>query len=334
LRIKKQREDKARFLREQNERRQFEAERARADEERRQRDAERRQWEVERLAWEKEKRAMEEERKRKLYAEEVAAARQRAESSRVGMRGSPSAASLQESSSASKRLSRGGLEPPPSPRRQASDPFPRDRSPSTPSIASGMGPYPISSRPSSIHSSENVLNNGPRSTAFYIPPVPPIPQFYPYPSGYAMDMPLLPPTAPFMVNQYSRRQSQSPQSSSRQRVHNSGSTESLSRQSVHGRQGSSPTSRDTSSSSLSASPHRTHQRRTSDDHSKRVSTHSLSPHSSSTHLPRGRSTNTDRVQRMESPWTAPPMLHGGFPSSSGIDTGTRHTPSRRQTTFS
>lgn len=334
MRVKKQREDKARFLREEKERRLFEEERARAGEERRKREAERRKWEQEKLAWENERRAMEEERKRKLYTEEVTAARERAESSRMGMRGS-SSASLRESPSTSKRLSY-GFETLHGPRRQASEPFQHNHSAAGARSTSGMSFNSPASRPASIHSSsEDVRSNRPVSTALFVPPVPSIPQFYPYPSGVAMDMPLLPPAAPFMVNQFSRRQSHTPKSSSQQRVPSNSSAESLNRQSVvHGRQGSSPASRGASSSSQSASPHRTHQRRTSDDNTRRVPAHSLSPHSSSSLLPRGRSTNSVHTQQMESPWSAPPMAHGGFPSPSGMNTSTRHTPARRQTTLS
>ncbi|KAJ3814209.1 hypothetical protein F5876DRAFT_33396 [Lentinula aff. lateritia] len=338
MRHKKQREEKARFLREQKEKREFEEERARVEEERKKRDAERRKWEQERLAWEKEKMLKDEERKRKQYAEEVTAARQRAESSRMGMRSS-SSASLREPERnllASKRSSRGS-EGPPSPRRQASESFSRDQSPvdsRPPSTASHAGYFPMNSRPSSIHSSEDVRSIRPQSTAFYIPPVPPIPQFYPYQSAFPLDMPLLPPAAPFMVNQYSRRQSHSSQSSSQQRVPSSSSTESLNRHSVNNREGSSPRE---SSNSSSSSPHRTHQRRTSDDSTRRVSTYSTSPHSlSSNHLPRGRLPNLAHTQQtLPSPWTAPPTLHGGPPSAyGGVNTVTRHTPARRQTTFS
>ncbi|KAJ3799106.1 hypothetical protein GGU11DRAFT_743704 [Lentinula aff. detonsa] len=341
MRIKKQREEKARFLREQKEKRQFEEERARVEEERRRRDAERRKWEQERQIWEKEKRAIEEERQRKQYTEKVTAARQRAESSRMGMRSS-SSVSLREpehNALVPKRLSRGS-EGPPSPRRQASESFIRDNSPITsspPSITSGAGYFPMNSRPSSIHSSEDIRSIRPQSTAVYIPPVPSIPlipQFYSYQSGLPLDMPLLPPTAPFMVNQSARRQSHSPQSSSRQRVPSNNSNDSLNRYSVHGRQSSSP--RD-SSHSTSSSPHRTHQRRTSDDSNRRISNYSTSPHSSSSsHLPRGRPTNPPHAQQtLPSPWTAPPTLHGGPPSAyNGINTVARHTPSRRQTTFS
>ena len=77
MRIKQKREEKARFLQAERQRRQHE-------EARRKHEEEKRKWEEERVAWEKEKRAMEEERKKRLYAEEVTAARTRRESQRVG----------------------------------------------------------------------------------------------------------------------------------------------------------------------------------------------------------------------------------------------------------
>jgi len=83
-RIKKQREEKAQFLREERERREWEEERERQERERMERDRERREWERERKAWEMEKKAMEEERKARLYAEEVAAARLRRENACAG----------------------------------------------------------------------------------------------------------------------------------------------------------------------------------------------------------------------------------------------------------
>ncbi|PIL37126.1 hypothetical protein GSI_00818 [Ganoderma sinense ZZ0214-1] len=77
MRIKQKREEKARFLQAERQRRQHE-------EARRKHEEEKREWEEERAAWEKEKRAMEEERKKRLYADEVAAARSRRESQRIG----------------------------------------------------------------------------------------------------------------------------------------------------------------------------------------------------------------------------------------------------------
>ncbi|KAI1795207.1 hypothetical protein LXA43DRAFT_882460 [Ganoderma leucocontextum] len=77
MRIKQKREEKARFLQAERQRRQHE-------ETRRKHEEEKRQWEEERATWEKERRAMEEERKKRLYADEVIAARSRRESQRVG----------------------------------------------------------------------------------------------------------------------------------------------------------------------------------------------------------------------------------------------------------
>lgn len=77
MRIKNKREEKVRFL-------QVERERRKHEEERRRHEDEKRKWEEERAIWEREKRAMEEERKKKLYADEVAAARSRRESQRFG----------------------------------------------------------------------------------------------------------------------------------------------------------------------------------------------------------------------------------------------------------
>ncbi|KAI0650787.1 hypothetical protein C8Q79DRAFT_405922 [Trametes meyenii] len=79
-RIKQKREEKARFLQAERERRKYEDERRRHEEEKR-------RWEEERAAWEREKRAIEEERKKRMYAEEIAAARSRRESQRFGALG-------------------------------------------------------------------------------------------------------------------------------------------------------------------------------------------------------------------------------------------------------
>ncbi|KAI0677596.1 hypothetical protein C8Q78DRAFT_1074280 [Trametes maxima] len=79
-RIKQKREEKARFLQAERERRKYEEERRRHEEEKR-------RWEEERAAWEREKRAIEEERRKRMYAEEIAAARSRRESQRFGALG-------------------------------------------------------------------------------------------------------------------------------------------------------------------------------------------------------------------------------------------------------
>ncbi|KAH9943463.1 uncharacterized protein BXZ73DRAFT_40483 [Epithele typhae] len=80
MRIKQKREEKARFLQAERERRKHEEERVQHEEEKR-------RWEAERSKWEREKRAMEEERKKRLYADEVSAARNRRESQRMGFNG-------------------------------------------------------------------------------------------------------------------------------------------------------------------------------------------------------------------------------------------------------
>jgi hypothetical protein len=83
LRMKRNREEKARFLRAEHDRRALEEQSAKLEEQRRIQEAERIEWEKERKAWEKEKKAME-ERKQRMYTEEVVAARLRREAARVG----------------------------------------------------------------------------------------------------------------------------------------------------------------------------------------------------------------------------------------------------------
>ncbi|KAF9464465.1 hypothetical protein BDZ94DRAFT_497077 [Collybia nuda] len=182
LRMKKRREEKAKFLRAENERRALEEERLKIEEERRRRDTERAEWEAERRAWEREKTAMEEERKQRKYAEEVVATRARRESQRAGgvpslnstsggsgggfFPTSPSSTSLHNSERnrpptlrESRRHSRPvydttlptPLAPPPIPRREMSDPsLPASTSLPRSSPYSTSSPSPGSSRPPSI----------------------------------------------------------------------------------------------------------------------------------------------------------------------------------------
>ncbi|KAF8238764.1 hypothetical protein L208DRAFT_208350 [Tricholoma matsutake] len=83
LRMKRKREEKAKFLRAEHDRRVLEEQRARLEEERRIQEAERTELEKERKAWERERKAQE-ERKQRMYQEEVIAARLRREAARVG----------------------------------------------------------------------------------------------------------------------------------------------------------------------------------------------------------------------------------------------------------
>ncbi|KAG5648985.1 hypothetical protein DXG03_000334 [Asterophora parasitica] len=84
LRMKKKREEKARFLRAEQERRVLEEERYRLEEERRVHEARRAELEEERRAWERERRTMEAEKRNRKYAEEVVAMRLRRDSQRAG----------------------------------------------------------------------------------------------------------------------------------------------------------------------------------------------------------------------------------------------------------
>lgn len=279
LRIKKRREDKAKFLQEEKERRAFEEDRARHEEERLRREAERREWEKEKKAWETERRAMEEERRQRQYTEEVAAARIRREASRSGFYAPPS----EETSFHHQRevkSSRSTLDIPRIPRRQASEPTvptggsrsPYTASPtsSNPPSANGCSPSAsgfFSSRPPSVNSANTTLSSAedlqqhrknaskhssfgsdhpsrqagertsqlyhpPWSSSYLMPPVSPMPLYH-------MNMPLLPPTPPFMMEQNRRSQSPNARSnshSSRQKPSgppSNSSTERLSTQRSH-----------------------------------------------------------------------------------------------------
>ncbi|KAJ6598973.1 hypothetical protein DFH09DRAFT_1129697 [Mycena vulgaris] len=416
LRLKKRREEKAKFLREEQERRAFEEERAKQEEERLRREHERRRWEEEKRAWEKEQRAMEEERKQRIYAEEVAAARLRREQQRAGggygannanvLAASSSTASLRdERNKDSGKYSR-PFHDQQGPRRHASEPaVPQlantpSSSPHTSSPGSSRPPSVAghqtgtigraSSRPPSVHTSSsedarqpNGTSAGKRSSmaslpgkhpsfdrsstysmwstsnpTLLMPPVPPVPM-------YAMDMPLLPPTPPFMLHQYPRPRSQNSQSSSpgrssssaspsRQRHPSNGSSDRVNvpqQQSSSPRRGSNP----------SSSPYRpdmtqTHQRRSSDDARRaslppqKASQHDrgrLHPPSSmrsqsSTSLARGRPPLPSASQLQEpSPWTAPPLTTSYSqqqlsPAAIINGYGARPPPpsTRRQTTIS
>ncbi|KAJ7781147.1 hypothetical protein B0H16DRAFT_1877924 [Mycena metata] len=401
LRVKKRREEKAKFLREEQEKRAFETERAKQEAEKLKREQERKQWEEERKAWEKEKRAMEEERKQRIYAEEVAAARLRREHQRAGgsygagasntglLAASSSAASLRDERNKHTRPlhDQGG------PRRQASEPAvpqhgnspsssPHTSSPGSsrpPSVAGhhtgSMGRN--SSRPPSIHTSSedgrqpsnsNSANRSsmaslPGRSAFdrsstysmwsasnptLMPPVPAMPM-------YAMDMPLLPPTPPFMLQQYPRPRSQNSQnaspgrsspsaSPSRQRLPSNNSSERVNVQ----QSGQSSSSRRGSNSS-SHRPDMTHQRRSSDD-ARRASlpppkpsqTYGSMRSQSSTTLSRGRPPIPLASQpHPPSPWTAPPLTTSYSQqqlSAPAIISGYSMRPpppsTRRQTTIS
>ncbi|KAJ7276486.1 hypothetical protein B0H12DRAFT_1085663 [Mycena haematopus] len=418
LRLKKRREEKAKFLREEQERRAHEEERAKQEAERQRREQERKQWEEEKRAWEKEQRAMEEERKRRVYAEEVAATRLRREHQRAGGGYGASETNLlaPSSSTASLRDERNKqdtgnysrpLHDPLGPRRHASEPAQQlatpSSSPHTSSPGSSRPPSVAghqagslrgnSSRPPSVHtsSSEDARQqhtNGnatkrssmaslpakmpsnqfdPYSTSFafasnptlMVPPVPPVPMV----PMYAMDMPLLPPTPPFMLQQYPRPKSQnsaspgrSSSSESRHRLPSSGSSERVNVV-QHQQPRSSSSSRRPSNASASSlvRPAASHQRRSSDDARRaslpppkdsqqargRSQPSSMRSQSSSS-LVRGRPPMPSSYQQpVPSPWSAPPLATSYSqqqlsPAAIMNGYGQRVPPkaSRRQTTIS
>ncbi|KAI0661007.1 hypothetical protein C8Q70DRAFT_1052829 [Cubamyces menziesii] len=275
-RIKQKREEKARFLQAERERRKHEEERRRHEEEKR-------KWEEERATWEREKRAIEEERKKRLYAEELAAARSRRESQRFGSLGSVTGGGLatgqwdrperrQPERESPSTYARPVYDPvaahPHAPARQGSDSSIARQS--RVGSASGSGSSPSGSRPSSVYGTANMQGSSRPSSVYGTPsssqqdvrlrerererererrvsgtgsrrgsmisegggsyrhpepvPMPPMPQMWgmnmgmgmnmnvppmvpmPMPMyGVGMDMPLLPPSPPFMMQQYGYR---------------------------------------------------------------------------------------------------------------------------------
>ncbi|CAA7259844.1 unnamed protein product [Cyclocybe aegerita] len=368
VRMKKMREQKAKFLRQEQLKRAKEEE-----EERRRKEQEALEVERKRVAAEKEKR----EKEKALYAEAVTAARMRAETTRAGgipslnattsanlLGPSPSFTSLRDSERNrppdsrrySARSPHDSLPVPALPRREASDPvspssyfhYPSDSSP-TSSRPPSIGHSPVSphSRPPSTYSahtssSEDVrqqsgsrrnsttaavaagaigmgvggMNGGmgmgigmgvpsmyglpPMIMSYptwtgsnpnlqYVPPVPAFPDF-------VQDMPLLPPTAPFMKQPYERRSSRnsspgpslSPSSrrgsfnSSTERVNAmSGSPASMSRNSSGQRLSVSASPRKSDPTPTSSRP--THSRRGSGDSRGSYTHHSAVPTSHSQH---------------------------------------------------
>jgi hypothetical protein len=227
LRHRKRREEKALFIQQQHERRQHE-------EERQKHEAERQQWEQEKRQWQKEKRTLEEAKRQKQYAEEIAAARVRRES----LHALPSSSQVREQD---RKAREAYSRPVYDPRKQAE--YSTQTHSLRSSSSSKQGSLPRSesagaytSRPTSTHSISSsearVSRNSRRGSmvsessqrslaspffAYGWPSVPPISQIPPIPvfpmqvmpvmPQFTMDTPLLPPTAPFMRQQYGRSRS-------------------------------------------------------------------------------------------------------------------------------
>lgn len=259
MRIKRGREERAKFL-------ELEKERRALEDERQKHEAEKRKWEQERRAWEAERTAAEEEKKKRLYQQEVIAARKRRESQgfKVGSpltdspKVEPQNTRRQPSYSRPvydtlRRQSLDGSSPPVSHPPSRNDSFNSLRGTSKPQSLHSMPPSRnSSSTASSIEESTRTTGRPTSMLTGTVPQLPMMMQPFGYPWGmpvmpqmpthvqmvpqmpyhYAMDnMPLLPPTAPFMMQQtHDRRNSRSGspnRSSSSLRESASQSTEKL-----------------------------------------------------------------------------------------------------------
>lgn len=239
IRIKRGREERAKFL-------ELEKERRALEEERQKHEAEKRKWDQEKRAWEAEKRATEEEKKKRLYQQEVIAARKRRESHlfKVGSSSTdssdpgPQASRKQGSYSrpaydASRRQSMDGSSPavsqPPSRNDSANSlrgaSKPQSLYSVTPSVNSSItdeAASKMSGRPTSTFqatSSQLPMFVQPFGYPWGMPVMPQMQmqmQMVPQMPYYAMDnMPLLPPTAPFMMQQTGDRRRSTSSSPSR-----------------------------------------------------------------------------------------------------------------------
>lgn len=239
LRHKKRREEKAIFLQREQERRKHEEEKSRHE-------TERLRWEQEKRQWQKERRAVEEAKRQKQYAEEITAARVR----RQSLYAMPSSQAREQDSRPREAYSRPTYDPRrqieyPSPSRSSR---PRDDSPSSSkpgSVPQSESAGSPASRPNSMYSFSSddvrtrISRNNKRASmisessqrpmaspvfAYGWQPVSPVSQTPQIPAFSSMpvmavtpqfttNMPLLPPTAPFMRQQYGRPPSRSRDSS-------------------------------------------------------------------------------------------------------------------------
>ena len=273
IRIKRGREERAKFL-------ELEKGRRALEEERQKHETEKRKWEQERRAWEAERKLVEEEKKKRLYQQEVIAARKRRESQAFRV-GPPSTDSPEIEPQNSRQASYS--RPVYDTLRQesldgsslaASHPLPRDdsfnslRGTSKPQSFHSMPPSRNSS--STASSNEDATKTTGRPTSMLSASTPQLPmmiQPYGYPWGmpvmpqmpmhmqmipqmpyyYPTDnMPLLPPAAPFMMQQTGNRRNSRSSSSSPNRSSTSlGNSASQSTDRLPPNQGTSSTRRPT-----------------------------------------------------------------------------------------
>jgi hypothetical protein len=230
LRHKKRREEKTLFLQRERERREHEEEKLRHE-------AERQQWEQEKQQWQKEKRTIEGSKRQKQFAEEIAAARVRRES-RFAIPSSQAKEQVRKPREAYSRPTYDTRKQTESP-SLTRPPHSRDGSSSSSkpgSLHQSESAGSVALRPASTYSvvSEDVRprvnRNSKRGSiisessrrsvvspiyTYGWPSVPSMPQVLPIPvypavqtmplmPQFSLDMPLLPPAAPFMRQQYGR----------------------------------------------------------------------------------------------------------------------------------
>lgn len=390
LRIKKRREEKARFLREEREKRELEEGR-RAREDRRMREEERRLWDAQMREQEEERKArelckkkIEEERRQQSYASELQASRTRRDASRAGHISSSSSLvrDIERDRSASRDTRPSGL---PSTRQRTTDLkvssanlSPYDGSPAS-SMPATPGSQHSFSRPPSVYSTHTTSEDEARgrdgryiskrtsvafdpSKQFFSLPVPnprmsllpynpwnniPVPPFAtppvsPHPVAPMMTMPfysldpLLPPSPPFMMNQFGMTN----QFGMQPYVPNSsyGQVPSSPRQnsfSNHSAEGVRHTSRATPNSTGHFS---NHQRRASDEtrgHPNSSNATVDRKYGSQTDLRDKRSSQAAHSSRSSGLRRSPPALvHAHTASGRPVSTSqTRSTPSRHQSVY-
>ena len=234
LRHKKRREEKILFLQREQERREHEEEKLKHE-------VERQHWEQEKRQWLKEKRTMEDAKRQKHFAKEIAAARAR----REYLYALPSSQAREQDRKLGEAYSRPTYDPRRQIEHPSQTQPSHSRIDSSSSSKQGSVPQsenvgPLASRPGSMYSfasSEDIRprisynsrrgsiisESSQRSVASPIftygwPPVPPLPQVLPMPvfspiqampmmPQFPVNMPLLPPAAPFMRQQYDKSRS-------------------------------------------------------------------------------------------------------------------------------
>ncbi|KAF9652175.1 hypothetical protein BDM02DRAFT_3109595 [Thelephora ganbajun] len=326
MRIKRGREERAKFL-------ELEKERRALDEEKLKHETEKRKWEREKRAWEAEREVAEEEKKKMLYQQEVIAARKRRESQLFKVGSMP--ADLPEIEPQNSRrqgnYSRPAYDPPRRQNLEESSPMishPPSRHGSSNSLRESSKPQSLhSASPPSPNSSHTVssiedtdkIRRRQAPMLLETPPqLPVLMQPYGYPWGmplmpqmpmpvqmvpqmpyYAMDnMPLLPPTAPFMMQQAGDRRRSTSSSPNRDST-SSGKPVSQSTDRLPPNQGTPSMRRPAG-----------HQRSSSGGSSNQFGNGQWSNQGSGSSSRRSSGIGSDPNQRRDSPRSRPPIPQG------------------------